>query len=126
MLMQGLLQGKRRCSAVSCAMSIPPHVSNFRCVQVYPTHFHSLSDEDLQAHLRGRAHMVMVQRSEVAERSVYVRGFSNVPSAKDDLCEVMGQFGGVVSVAVVSTGPVVYALVEFASVESALRALRFE
>jgi hypothetical protein len=68
--------------------------------------------------------MVMVQRSEVAERSVYVRGFSNVPSAEDDLREVMGRFGGVVSVAVVARDSNTYALVEFVSVAAALGALR--
>ena len=67
----------------------------------------------------------MVERSEVAKRSVYSRGFSNVPSAKDDLYGVMSQFGGVVSVAVVSSDSAVYALVEFATVDSALSALRF-
>ncbi|CAI7989026.1 Speckle targeted PIP5K1A-regulated poly(A) polymerase, partial [Geodia barretti] len=85
---------------------------------------HPTSYEDLQAHLRGHAHLVMVERSEVAKRSVYIRGFSNVPSAKDDLYGVMSQFGGVVSVAVVSSDSAVYALVEFATVDSALSALR--
>ena len=66
----------------------------------------------------------MVQRSEIAERSVYIRGFSNVPGAKDDLSELMGQFGSVVSVAVVTKGSNVYALVEFATADAALSALR--
>ena len=67
----------------------------------------------------------MVQRSDVAKRSVYVRGFSaDVPSTEDELRKVMGQFGGVVSVVVVATDSDVYALVEFGTVESALSALR--
>ena len=68
--------------------------------------------------------MIMAQRSEVAERSVYVRGFSYSQSAERELRELMGQFGGVVSVAVVAGDSDVYGIVEFGAVDAALRALR--
>lgn len=67
--------------------------------------------------------MEMIERSEVAQRSVYVRGFPNVPTAEGDLRVVMGVFGEVVAVAVKATSTDIYALIEFRSAESALRAL---
>ena len=85
---------------------------------------HSL-DEQLQSHLGGRMHILMVQRSEVAKRSVYVRGFSESTSAERELREVMGQFGCVDSVMLVrSENGDCYCLVEFRFSEAALRALQ--
>ena len=68
--------------------------------------------------------MDMIQRSEVAQRSVYVRGFSNGTSAEEDLHQLMGQFGGVVSLVVKTTDKDPYALVEFDSTEAALCVLK--
>ena len=68
--------------------------------------------------------MEMVQRSESAQRSVYVRGFSATPTTEGDLGVVMGQFGGVVSVVVKASRDDAYALVEFTDTDAALAVLR--
>lgn len=81
-------------------------------------------DQNIQAHLRGRSHMDMVQRSEVAQRSVYLRGFTSTPTIEEDLHKVMGRFGGVVSVVVKASDDDTYALVEFSSSTAALQVLR--
>lgn len=68
--------------------------------------------------------MDMVQRSEVAQRSVYLRGFPNVATVEEDLRGIMGQFGGVVSLVVMASSEDAYALVEFSSRDAALHALK--
>lgn len=69
--------------------------------------------------------MDMVQRSEVAQRSVYLRGFTSTPTIEEDLREVMGHFGGVVSVVVKASDDNTYALVEFSSNTVALQVLKY-
>lgn len=82
-------------------------------------------DQQLQAHMCGRSHMDMVQRSDVTQRWVYVHGFSEVSSTEDDLRKVMSQFGGVVSVMIKTTiNDHCYGLVEFNSSEAALNSLK--
>lgn len=85
------------------------------------------TDHDLEMHIRGRAHLEMVERSEVACRSVFLRGFSVTGSIERDLKELLSQFGSVAMLVVKadkeqSGGS--YALAEFLSEEEALKALR--
>ena len=53
-----------------------------------------------------------------------MRGFSATPTTEGDLREVMGQFGGVVSVVVRASSDDAYALVEFRDTDTALAVLR--
>lgn len=53
-----------------------------------------------------------------------MRGFTSTATIEEDLREVMGQFGGVVSVVVRASDDDTYALVEFSSSTAALQALR--
>ena len=53
-----------------------------------------------------------------------MRGFSATTTTEGDLREVMGQFGGVVSVVVRASNDDAYALVEFRDTNTALAALR--
>ena len=78
-------------------------------------------------HLRGRAHLEMLERSEVARRSVFVRGFPVTASIESELRELLSQFGSLAVLIVKvnkqeSSGS--YALAEFHSEEDALKALR--
>lgn len=68
--------------------------------------------------------MDMVQRSEDVQRSVYLRGFTSTPTIKEDLHEVMGKFGEVVSIVVKTSDDDTYALVEFNSKTAALNVLK--
>ena len=52
------------------------------------------AEKNLKMHLRGRQHRVNLDRSQSAERSVYVRGFPNTLS-KPELVEFFGKFGTV-------------------------------
>lgn len=47
----------------------------------------------MQAHLRGRKHQLILDRTAEASRSVYVRGLSEDLEQEKDLLDVLGQFG---------------------------------
>ncbi len=84
-------------------------------------------DHDLEMHMRGRTHTETVERSEVARRSVFVRGFTVTASIESDLRELLSQFGSLAMLVVKvnkeqNSGS--YALAEFHSEEEAIKALR--
>ena len=54
----------------------------------------------LEEHLSGRKHRQAEQRSQVAQRCVYVRGFSKKDVKKDEILELFLQFGAVREVVV--------------------------
>ena len=68
----------------------------------------------------------MMDRSEIARRSVYIRGFSASSTIESDLLELLGQLGGVANVVVKGNqhSSSSYALAEFVSEEEALKALQ--
>ena len=110
------------------AMSAPPRVSTpfliVTCTHTLKlTSSRACPDTTLQSHLRGHWHRDMVQRSEVAKRSVYVRGFSSGAPAEGALRQLMTQFGEVLSVVVKTGNTDTFALIEFSSTEAALCAL---